>query len=54
MIFAEVIKEGQKIIDREYHEPGLTINTVIEKLERYVIDEQLNVTSECLVKAKYG
>lgn len=54
MIEAEVHRNGQLLLQRTYHEPALSLETVLKQLELYVVNEQLNNTGECLLRVRFA
>lgn len=54
MIEAEVHRNGQLLFQRVYHEPSLSLETVLKQLEMYIVNEQLNTAGECLLRVRFG
>ncbi|MEB3198603.1 MAG: hypothetical protein VKP62_15505 [Candidatus Sericytochromatia bacterium] len=54
MIEAEVHRNGQLLLQRTYHEPALSLETVLKQLEMYIVNEQLNTAGECLLRVRFA
>lgn len=54
MIEAEVHRNGEIIMKRQYDKSSLSLETVLQQLEMYVIAEQLNHPGECLLKVRFA
>ncbi len=54
MIEAEVHRNEEIIMKRQYHEPSLSLEVVLKQLEMYVVEEQLNNSGECLLRVRYS
>lgn len=52
MIVAEITKDGQVLMTRHFSDPTRTLQSVVVELEAYVVGEQLNLGSECVLKAR--
>lgn len=53
MIRAEIHRNGQLLMNRIYYEPSLSLEMVLKNLEMYVVNEQLNIAGECLLRARF-
>ena len=53
MIEAEVHRNDEILMRREYHEPSLSLDIVLKQFEMYVVQEQLNNSGECLLRVRY-
>lgn len=53
MIEAEVHRNGERLMQRTYHEPTLTLEQVLKQLEHYIVSEQLNSAGECLLRCRF-
>ena len=54
MIEAEVHRNEEVLMRRTYHEPSLSLETVLKQLEMYVVAEQLNNAGECLLRVRFA
>ena len=54
VIEAEVHRNEEVIMRREYHEPSLSLETVLKQLEMYVVAEQMNLPGECLLRVRFA
>ena len=53
MIEAEVHRDEIVLMQRTYQEPSLSLESVLRQLELYVVAEQLNQQSECLLRVRF-
>lgn len=53
MIDLEVHQNEKLIMQRTYYDSNLSLDIVIGLMEKYIINEQLNVSGECLLRARY-
>ncbi len=54
MIEAEVHRNEEVLMRRTYHEPSLSLESVLKQLEMYVVAEQLNNAGECLLRVRFA
>ncbi|MBM3266170.1 MAG: hypothetical protein FJZ01_00860 [Candidatus Sericytochromatia bacterium] len=54
MIEAEVHRNEEVLMRRTFHEPSLSLESVLKQLEMYVVAEQLNNTGECLLRVRFA
>ena len=54
MIEAEVHRNDELLMRRTFEGPALSLETVLRRLEFYVVGEQLNATGECLLRVRFG
>lgn len=55
MIVGTVKRNGETIVAaREFHDPSLSLEMVLKKLELYIVNEQLNVAGECVAYATFS
>ena len=53
MIQAEIRRDDEVLMKRTFGDPTLTLETVMQRLESYVVDEGLNFEGECIVRVRY-
>lgn len=52
MIVADITKDGVVLMTRLFDDPARSLNSVVTELEAYVVAEQLNLGSECVLRAR--
>ncbi len=53
MIEAEIRRNDELLMARTYYDPSLTLESVMQKLESYVVGEMFNVDGECTIKVRF-
>ena len=54
MIEAEVYCNDQLVMTRTYSDPTLSLETVLTRLESYVVQEQFNLDGECTLRVRFA
>lgn len=54
MIEAEIHCNDKLLMQRNYHDHDLSLESVVKQLEMYVLNEQLNTAGECLIRVRFS
>lgn len=54
MIQAEIHREGELLMTRNFQDPTLTLESVMKQLEKYVVEEQFNLEGECVIRVRFN
>jgi hypothetical protein len=54
MIEAEIHRNDKLLMQRTFDDPTFSLESVLKKLELYVLNEQLNVAGECLLRVRFA
>jgi hypothetical protein len=52
IIEAEIVRNDKIIKACIYDEPDIDLETVSKRLESYIVNEQLNLAGECMIRAR--
>lgn len=52
-IEAEVHRNDQLLMKRDYNDHGQSLEGILKMLEMYVVNEQLNTAGECLLRVRF-